>query len=752
MKNHCKIIVSLLLTIVLSVSCIPMSSVRAGSNDKDESTTVEEQDAAGLSTKELSTRNSTTGPYEQEHETYKIPVLRPRSASYNSDVEMSSLSESQKGTDKVDNKTGEETKAASVSSPSGSRHTRHASLFAADRIRLPSYTLRSHDGDTESQVSSASRERRKSCFSFASSDLTIPDHILKSPYGIIKEPVRKRDIKLSVNAPASIDKTPGVFNISVKLDSYLEKKLDDVSVYVQFSDDTTEFSFAPPVPVIKDVELLDSDQYSYNINVTRIYEDVNRAFFVYVTHKDVDINGEKREYLIAAHRQQVHLCKSTPNKAVIIVPGICGSELFSAKAQRIEDTQYSKGYRLWPPEGIVEVMDGGVSCCIPCRKKETEYVQRLINDLSLIFCKEDGSSKAKIMRSNPILDCKSNPDKRNFGTINCYSGLVNSVINSEYARDAKVVFFSYDWRISNAKTAKELEKFIKEQEYSEVILVAHSMGGLVCSSYLSNPKNCEKVSKMVFLGTPFLGAAKAFNALENGVFFDGIVGDLTAPIANPKISALVKKCASVYELLPPKQFFEICKGASCRGAIIEDRGYVFTRKSKTNPLKSNYALRTFEETSSIIESREWTPQVNKFLKKAQRFHDSLYDKHGTALIFKYGVPIFNIVGCNIETHAGYFLSEGRKNKISCKAELCNGDGTVSLLSSTLMGNVPNLNSYYVKGINHMGLMQNPKCLELINNIISGHVERFDPRVIEKIYPRVIEDEGCCGCLPLCICF
>jgi len=645
---------------------------------------------------------------------------------------------------------------------------------AIEALRSPKYVNRTLEGDCENNTTTtttttkvghkrspskveksttkdfgAPNSRRSSAL-FSVAQVNIPENILRDTDGVIENPVSRQSVKLRVSAPTLISTTPGSFGIKVLIDNELKTEIDNVSVYVRFEDDSPELSFAPPVPVVKDIKLVDVDQYLYNVQVSRVKENVSRSFLVYVTHKAKDKLGEEREYLLASHKQQFFLNQSPPNKAIIIVPGICGSELFSSKAQVINGVQYSRGYRVWPPEGVATVMEDGLPCCTSARAK-SKFVQRLWQDVTLISCTDDGESKASIMRSNPIMDCKNNPDRRNFGTINCYSGLVEGVLKSNYAQDAKVIFFSYDWRIGNKRAADSLKKFIAKNDLTDVVLVAHSMGGLVCASLLADSRNCQNISKVIFLGAPFLGAAKAYNVLENGMFFDGIIGDVTAPIANPAISLLAKNWKSVYEMLPPQQLFDIMRGPSCRSDRL-DRGYLYTRRSKSNPLTSNYVLRDYDESLAIIRSRNWTPNVDTFVSDAQKFHNSLYTRDGEIRFMRNRVPVYNVVGINVDTHAGYFLTYGRKNKVSCKEDQDDGDGTVSLLSSTLFGNIPDRNTYYVKGINHMGLMQHAKCLQLINNIIDGHDERFDPTMIVKSYPSSMEKDSCCACcFPPCLC-
>ncbi len=89
--------------------------------------------------------------------------------------------------------------------------------------------------------------------------------------------------------------------------------------------------------------------------------------------------------------------------------------------------------------------------------------------------------------------------KRNFG--------------SEY----DVIFFPYDWRMSNtASAANKLKAEI--EKYNQVVIIAHSMGGLVASSFIQKyPTSADiYIEKVITLGTPYLGAPEFLYIAETG--------------------------------------------------------------------------------------------------------------------------------------------------------------------------------------------------------------------------------------------
>jgi pimeloyl-ACP methyl ester carboxylesterase len=84
----------------------------------------------------------------------------------------------------------------------------------------------------------------------------------------------------------------------------------------------------------------------------------------------------------------------------------------------------------------------------------------------------------------------------------------------------RVYAYPYDWRKSPLRAVPglnaEVKKVITESGASRVVLMAHSMGGLVTQAYISNPLYAEKVSRAITLGTPYWGAPKSHTALLSG--------------------------------------------------------------------------------------------------------------------------------------------------------------------------------------------------------------------------------------------
>ncbi len=119
---------------------------------------------------------------------------------------------------------------------------------------------------------------------------------------------------------------------------------------------------------------------------------------------------------------------------------------------------------------------------------------------------------------------------------------------------ANLLLFPYDWRLSNRYNGSRLAETIAPAlgrwraqggPYADarVVLVVHSMGGLVARWYVERCGGAEVTRKLITLGTPYRGAAKALEQLVNGVK----VGK--GPL-RVDLEALGRSLPSMHQLLP----------------------------------------------------------------------------------------------------------------------------------------------------------------------------------------------------------
>ncbi|MFF0486681.1 lipase family alpha/beta hydrolase [Streptomyces sp. NPDC004435] len=140
--------------------------------------------------------------------------------------------------------------------------------------------------------------------------------------------------------------------------------------------------------------------------------------------------------------------------------------------------------------------------------------------------------------------------------------------------EGQYVPFAYDWRLSNRVTAADLKDRIAHElarwtervdtyypdrpDDPKVILVCHSMGGLIGRYYLECLGGRETARTLVTLGTPHKGAAKAVRFLT-GHGVGPVVGDgplrgaalgAAGRVVNEALRGLALTLPSVAQLLP----------------------------------------------------------------------------------------------------------------------------------------------------------------------------------------------------------
>jgi pimeloyl-ACP methyl ester carboxylesterase len=118
----------------------------------------------------------------------------------------------------------------------------------------------------------------------------------------------------------------------------------------------------------------------------------------------------------------------------------------------------------------------------------------------------------------------------------------------------QVLPVAYDWRLSNRYNATRLASIIHpaleqwrssspEREAAQLVFVCHSMGGLVARWYLEKCGGAELTRKLITLGTPYRGAARAVEQLVNGVRKG--IGPLSV-----NLTEFARSLPSLHQLLP----------------------------------------------------------------------------------------------------------------------------------------------------------------------------------------------------------
>lgn len=120
--------------------------------------------------------------------------------------------------------------------------------------------------------------------------------------------------------------------------------------------------------------------------------------------------------------------------------------------------------------------------------------------------------------------------------------------------------FPYDWRRDNRVSARKLATLAPTwltewrersgNEHAKLVLVAHSMGGLVGRYFMECLEGWKIVRMLVSFGTPYRGSGNALDFLCNG--FTWKVG----PLSLFEGTAALRSFDAVYQLLPIYPFIE----------------------------------------------------------------------------------------------------------------------------------------------------------------------------------------------------
>ena len=226
---------------------------------------------------------------------------------------------------------------------------------------------------------------------------------------------------------------------------------------------------------------------------------------------------------------------------IVILPGILGSvlekdgkDLWAVSGQAIwqilsQSEQTINNLKLTQDDPELDDLGDGIKAT------------RLIEDVHIIpgLVKIDGYTQTTQL----IADNFTNVTKGN-------------IYKDQEYKAANLYHFPYDWRRDNRASARILQKLINKRlkcwrEHSnnpnaKVIILAHSMGGLVSRYYLEVLGGWEDCKALFTFGTPYRGSVNAINFLANGykkLFFD--------------LTEVMRSLTSIYQLLPIYQVLKI---------------------------------------------------------------------------------------------------------------------------------------------------------------------------------------------------
>jgi len=320
---------------------------------------------------------------------------------------------------------------------------------------------------------------------------------------------------------------------------------------------------------------------------------------------------------------------------IILLPGIMGSVLQKDNKD------------IWAPSGQA------IWSVIKSLGDSTEQLKLEYDDLDVDEL-EDG-----IIASRLIPDVCIVPGLIKIDGYTGISGMIKDrfeikVGNANDDSPANYFEFPFDWRRDCRVAARKLKKLIDRKlpqwrdytrkQDAKVILLGHSMGGIVSRYYLENLHGWENCKALISFGTPYRGSLNAVNFLANGYKMMFL-----------NFTEIVRSLTGVYQLLP------IYKSIDVDGE--------FKRVAE------------IEEVAGINSS-----MVHEALKFHREIEDAVKGHLKDANYLKNRYKILPMVGINQPTFQSAILTGGKitvsKNLPSfMESGLTDGDGTVPMLSA-----------------------------------------------------------------------
>ncbi|GGV00424.1 hypothetical protein GCM10010182_17090 [Actinomadura cremea] len=131
-----------------------------------------------------------------------------------------------------------------------------------------------------------------------------------------------------------------------------------------------------------------------------------------------------------------------------------------------------------------------------------------------------------------------------------YGPLLDGLRKRFWLNELNYLEFPYDWRrpvtVNSARLAAairtRLAALAEYVDHPRVIIIAHSMGGLVAAHYLRHHDDAGDCHRVLTAGTPFRGAVKALDYLVNG--------PRLGPVRLRRLAETLREVPGVYDLLP----------------------------------------------------------------------------------------------------------------------------------------------------------------------------------------------------------
>ncbi|GAB4189736.1 MAG: hypothetical protein OHK0022_02120 [Roseiflexaceae bacterium] len=271
-----------------------------------------------------------------------------------------------------------------------------------------------------------------------------------------------------------------------------------------------------------------------------------------------------------------------------------------------------------------------------------------------------------------------------------YGDLIDYLKRQGYVEGVDLWVFPYDWRKDIRSITGQLDSRVTQAliganggrtdqstwTIRRADIVAHSMGGMVARSYISDPARASRIDQLITLGSPQLGAAKFLKTLIYGdVFGPNFLGIGLNP---EELRDVVQNMAGPWQLLPSRPYYTYYNNSDAARL----RPYIEDRDVDGNG--SAGGVLNYDGVKTLLRN---TGKNQNAQLRAEQYHDALDGQRNGGVN---GVRWAALTGYGDDT-----LGQLRDYTGSCLTWLgyrpCNkldetpvdGDGTVAIMSAAM---------------------------------------------------------------------
>jgi phosphatidylserine/phosphatidylglycerophosphate/cardiolipin synthase-like enzyme len=296
-----------------------------------------------------------------------------------------------------------------------------------------------------------------------------------------------------------------------------------------------------------------------------------------------------------------------------------------------------------------------------------------------------------------------------------YKDLLEYFNKNGYSDDL-LVACPYDWRrhlkYAAGMLSARIDNLQQKRGIDKVIIVAHSMGGLV-ARYFASSGNASKIRRLIQLGTPNHGSPKSYLMIKFGK--EGPIPWYVPE--GPNESDYLASCSNmqgIYHLLPDAGYFSLYKGKLNEQG--QDGGVFETNKSYTDPTEVYQKGATALPNTAM--AKEAMDTYNNVLGDVSHCAD-------THIVVGHAVAMFNT---DYKDTIGRVEVDTKKPKAPKTLDTI-GDKTVPMKSAENLTDVyrkKGTNLHYYPNINHVDLAKDKNVLERALSLVEDARIGGDP--------------------------